>query len=280
MSDKKTAIIFARVGLDGTKTTEHLQDLLNQQVQDCRKFAKKCGLEVVHTFKYIGQSQHEKLVELMSLISDMENPPKELICLRMDRFSRDIHKFLEFSQFLDDYGINIRTLDGEYLNSRELNSDDENEGDMISVMPEPNSPYDRCVRSMELAFAQLESEIKSERVIGAMQKKFKEGHWLWQAPFGYLRDLETREIIIDESVSQIVLDIFQQLSKSTEKNRQQIILNLAIKHKFSLSRLEKLVQNPFYTGEMYSSSWDMWSTGKHKPLIEWDTWLKCQKSIK
>lgn len=280
MSDKKTAIIFARVGLDGTKTTEHLQKLLNQQVQDCRKFAKKCGLEVVHTFKYIGQSQHEKLVELMSLISDMENPPNELIALRLDRFSRDINRFFEFSKFLDDYGINIRMVDGEYLNSRELNSDDDSEGDMISVLPELSSPPLRLIRNMEFAIAQFDNDIKAEHVIAAMQEKFRQGYWLWKAPYGYIRAAGTNEIHVDENASKIVLDIFQQLSKSTEENRQQLIFNLAIKHKLSLVRLEKLVQNPFYVGEMYSASWDMWVTGKHKPLIDWDTWLKCQKSIK
>lgn len=271
MSDKKTAIIFARVACEDKE-----KSLLRQQVENCRQFAKENDIEVLRVFQFYGVGTREKHIEFMTQIDGMEKRPDLVVCKSINRFSRDVSRAIQLSQFLGDYGIDIQTLDGQYVNTKNL-IEEEDGLEMTSVVPEKISPVGRLVKNMTFAIAQFDAEIKAEKVIKAMQSKFREGYWLWQAPYGYKRDPETREIVIDDDAAKVVTEIFHKLSVVRREDRQRVVADLAVKFNFPISRIEKIVDNSFYAGEMSSTTWDMFIMGRHKPLVDFDTLRRAQK---
>lgn len=271
MSNRKTAVIFARVACEDEE-----KSLLRQQVENCRQFAKENGLEVLRVFQFYGSGTKEKHIEFMTQIDDMEKRPDLVVCKSLDRFSRNVSLSAQLTQFLGDYGIDIQTLDGQFINTKNL-TEEEDGLEMTSVLPEQISPVGRLMRNLIFAVSQFENEAKAERVLEAMQAKFRDGYWLWQAPYGYKRDQATREIVIDEDAAKVVTEIFHKLSVVRREDRQQAVVDLAIKYNFPISRIEKIVDNSFYAGEMCSTTWDMFVMGRHKPLVDFETLRRAQK---
>lgn len=271
MSNKKTAVIFARVACEDEE-----KSLLRQQVENCRQFAKENGLEVLRVFQFYGPGTKEKHIEFMSQIDDMEKRPSIVLCKSIDRFSRDVFISIQLTQFLGDYGIDIQTLDGQFINTKNL-TEEEDGLEMTSVLPEIASPSHRFMKDLELSIAQFDMGMKAEKVLRAMQAKFKKGYWLWQAPYGYKRDQETREIVIDDDAAKVVTEIFHKLSVVKREDRQQTVVDLANKYNFPISRIEKIVDNSFYAGEMCSTTWDMFVMGRHTPLVDFETLRRAQK---
>lgn len=271
MSNKKTAVIFARVACEDKEKIQ-----LRQQVETCRQYARENGFEVLRVFKFYGPGTREKHIEFMTLIDDMEKRPNLVVCKSLDRLSRDVSRTIQLTQFLGDYGIDIQTLDGQHINTKNL-TEEEDGLEMTSVLPEQISPVGRLMRNLIFAVSQFESEAKAERVLESMQAKFRDGYWLWQAPYGYKRDPETREIVIDDDAAKVVTEIFHKLSVVRREDRQQTVADLAIKYNFPISRIEKIVDNSFYAGEMCSTTWDMFVMGRHKPLVDFETLRRAQK---
>lgn len=271
MSDKKTAYIFARVAREDEEKVR-----LKQQVELCRSFAKENELEVVGVFQFYGSGTRKKHIEFMTKIDDMEKRPNLVLCKSIDRFSRDVSSSIQLTQFLGDYGIDIQTLDGQFINTKNF-TEEEDGLEMTSVLPEQISPIGRLMRNLIFTVSRFESEAKAERVLEAMQAKFRDGYWLWQAPYGYKRDPETREIVIDDDAAKVVTEIFHKLSVVRREDRQQAVVDLAIKYNFPISRIEKIVDNSFYAGEMCSTTWDMFVMGRHKPLVDFETLRRAQK---
>lgn len=271
MSNKKTAVIFARVACEDEEKIQ-----LRQQVETCRQYARENGLEVLRVFQFYGPGTREKHIEFMTQIDDMEKRPNLVVCKSLDRLSRDVSRAIQLTQFLGDYGIDIQTLDGQFINTKNF-TEEEERFEMISVLPEMTSPASRLMRNLTFAISQFENEVKAEKVLEAMQSKFREGYWLWQAPYGYKRDPQTREIVIDDDAAKIVTEIFHKLSVVRREERQQAVADLAIKYNFPISRIEKIVDNSFYAGEMCSTIWNIFVMGRHKPLVDFETLRRAQK---
>jgi DNA invertase Pin-like site-specific DNA recombinase len=83
------------------------------------------------------------------------------------------------------------------------------------------TPVGKFVGNLMAGFAQLDNDLRGERVTAGMINCLESGRWPWKAPLGYLNatDASGRKVIILDSVNTIPIDkitstkIFKKLIK-------------------------------------------------------------------
>ena len=141
---------------------------------------------------------------------------------------------------------------------------------------------------MDLVIAgvnQLQSQITSRKTLKSLEQKFSDGWWPTGVAVGYLNagdpsDEKKRIIIVDEERAPLVQEAFNMYvtgDYSVYEVRDALYKKGFRTHagkRLAHSKMIEVLKNPFYYGEM---RWrGLVHTGKHKPLIDKETWERVQ----
>jgi site-specific DNA recombinase len=258
----KKAIIYYRVS---TEDQAQFGVSLEQQKNNCLAYAEREGWEVVKSFHDDGVSA--KTVERPSLQAMLQYCNKNfkqigyVIIYKVDRLSRNVNDYSNILFLLNKLQIKL-------VSTTEAIDD---------------TPIGKFVGNIMAANAQMDNEIKGQRVSACMLEKLKQGVWCWHAPFGYknARDEFNRKIIsIDEKRREPIKYIFDQFSLGLRPLESiRIQLNdegfKTWKGKpISVQMMSKIIKNKFYIGIMTVAGVEY--EGTHERLIDEEVFYKCQ----
>lgn len=159
------------------------------------KYCKNNGYNLIEVHKedFSGKNDFNrpKWNQIVNYIKRNKNTVQGIICLRWDRFSRNVIESLLEINALKKKGIEVITIE------ETINYDD---------------PTDRLRLHISLSFAEMESHRNSKRTTEATRRCRLDGCWTGCAPFGYInhRDSLKRSTLKPHPQnSLIVKDIFE-----------------------------------------------------------------------
>jgi len=262
---ERRAIIYSRV----SDPSQIENNSLDTQEATCNNFAKAKRYEVVKIFREEGKSAKsvETRPELLQAINYCVKKANRVSCLivyNFKRFSRNTEKGLAVISWLAKHDV-------EVVSATEISE---------------INPMGRAMRTVLMAFGQMENEMKGEVVRDNMKAAFRKGLWPFKTPPGYRRKYKTKEEnkglppVKDEQLSPLIKELFVEASKGLSSKTQ-----LARKlntfgfekiygRKADLKIVDDILKKTFYYGYMYANKWDEYSWGKHEPLIDEETWQK------
>ncbi len=263
------AVLLARVS---HKDQEEGYSIAGQKYQ-LEQYCARKGLEVVQTFEIVESSTRGNRKDFMKMI-DFIRKQKDCIALVADKIDRVQRSFKEYP-----------LLDGLIQEGRlELHFNTEN-----YVINRDSPSHVRTMWSMGVVFAQSYVDSLRDKVKRGMAQKLRQGEYTGAAPIGYLNVRDERDrshIILDESRALLMRRIF------TEYSTGQFTLGdlVAMAKKWGLknargkqlspnkSYMHKIIQNPFYYGEMRIK--DQLYPHVYEPLITKEVFDTCQAVLK
>jgi len=139
---------------------------------------------------------------------------------------------------------------------------------------------------LSIAFGQSKYYIDnlSENIKRGLRQKLRNGVYPGFAPIGYTNELRSHTIIKDPENWQIVTKLFEEYAtgKYTLEQIQKLALSLGLmsrrsKKNLSLSRIQRMLQNPFYYG-LFEFRNEIYE-GIHEPIISKQLFEKVQRVL-
>lgn len=159
--------------------------------------------------------------------------PKQLICVRPDRFSRNVEESVIMLQTLKKLGVEVQYL--------EQNHD-------LSI-PENLIPH-----MLDMVLAQVDNERRGLNTKQGMRQALRQGRWMWKAPKGYDNDL-VNKIIKVNAESKFIKKGFIEVAKGlTSVDAIRKSLNQE-GFKCSKQQFVNLLRNHLYIGKILIKAW-------------------------
>lgn len=258
----KNAVIYIRV----SDQSQIDNNSLEQQEKACRAYAKSNDFEVIKVFREEGVSaktvqKREQLQHLLAFCTK-KRAIDAVIVYKVDRWTRNVEEGLAAEAYLSKNGT-------------ALVSASEN------IEPTPTGKF---IKVVLMASAELDNNIKSQRVKDTMKTMFGKGYWCWKPPEGYRRQFDSKEknkglpLVLDENLAPIIKEIFIKASSGIYSRNQLAELgnNLGYpsfaKKELTGKAVERILKKSFYYGEMYAKQWKEYAKGVHTEIIDQDTW--------
>ncbi len=259
----RRAVIYIRV----SDQSQIENNSLESQLKTCDAFAKQSGYEVIKIYREEGKSAkevftREKLKELMSFCLVKANHIDAMIVYKYDRFSRNSADGQAAIALLAKAGVDV----------------------ISATEGAEDNPSGRAMRTILLALAQLDNEIKGERVHDNMQAVFRKGFWPFKCPVGYKRFSRNKEEnmgippLVDKHLGPIVTEMFKNAASGIYSKEQLArMMNSQgfgdhYRAKSTHKIVDSILRKTFYYGEMYGPKWKERVWGKHEPLTDKETW--------
>jgi site-specific DNA recombinase len=242
---------------------------LEQQENSCRKHVKEIDGEIDRVFHDDGVSAKTTVREgLQAMLAYCAKNYKKIdfiIVYKVDRLSRNVNDYSNILVLLNKLNIKL-----------------------ISVTEAiDETPVGQFIGNFMAANAQLDNQIRGERVRDCMQTKLEKGYWQWKAPTCY-KNTKTKagEKIVtpDPERRQHAGWIFDEFAKgifTLEEVRVAVNergLRTEKGNEISPQLISKIIRNVFYTGRMVSKGKEY--KGLHEPLVSMETFNICQALLK
>ena len=271
MPIRPRAVIYVRV----SDPSQIDNNSLETQERACKNFLKQKGWDLAgDIFREEGVSAKHvstrpALNNLIYYSTKKENRVSFVVVYKFDRWSRNTQEGLGAEALLSKYGIELYSV-------------------MENVSRDPMGTF---IKTISLASAQMENEMKGIRVTDNQKTMFRNGYWCWKPPTGYRRpygiksDRKGKECLIDENIGPMIKFLFEEASKiHISKMELARRLNSMGFAKFygkeaDCNLISKIIPKTFYHGYMYSPKWKEYSIGKHQPLIDEETWRKANINL-
>lgn len=267
MTQTTKAVIYYRVS-----TEEQARNgvSLDQQKKSCQNYADQNSITVDQIFHDDGVSakttKRKGLQDLLAYCTKNHKNIDYVIVYKIDRLSRNSNDYTTMYAMLTKLDIQL----------------------VSTVEQIDKTPMGKFMGTFMAANAQLDNDMKSERVSSCMMEKFNQGKWYGSAPLGYLNTkdaLKKNIIIVDEEKSHHVRYIFTEYAKgiSTLEEIRGIVnergLTTSKGNSLSSQMISKIIGNTFYYGLMYSQKHEKYNMGTHDPLISEETFYACQDRL-
>ncbi len=262
----KRGVIYYRVST--AEQAEHGFSLENQK-EACLSHADKRGIEIVAEFHDDGQSaktaNRKGLQEMIKYCSVKSHRIDCVIVNKVDRLSRDVNDYTSIYANFTKSGISL-------ISTTEAIND---------------TSFGKCVGNIMATFAQLDNDMRSERVTAGLKKCIESGRWPFMAPIGYTNFIDTtgkKTIIVDKTKAPLVTYIFKEFAKGVyteEEIRQRVNVQGLRSNKgkeISSQMIHKILVDRFYIGSMTMNGIDY--QGTHQPLTTAITFYQCQKFLR
>lgn len=263
--EKSRAVIYIRV----SDPSQIENNSLETQLKTCQSYAERNGLEIIEVFKEEGVSaktvhNRPEMRRLLTFSTNKKNKISKVIVYKMDRFARNTEDGL--------VAISLLAKNGSFLVS--------------ATEATEETPMGRAMRTILMTLAQLDNELKGERVRDNMRTGFRNGYWPFKSPKGYIRLGESRlerrgkPPVIDTKSSNIIKSLFTKASTGfySKKSLSDFLNSLGYIKYFGKEAdgedVKKILSNTFYFGYMYGSKWKEYQWGKHEKLVDQETWEK------
>jgi len=250
------AFIYIRVS---TEKQAKEGDSVEEQEHTLTEYAKNNNMEIVGVYRDEGVSGTKIQREgLELLLDDVQKGKGDIILFTfLSRWFRSSKHYLNTQEILDNHNVAWRAVREDYFNT--------------------DTPVGRMMITQMMGFAQLESEMTSQRIKAVFDHKVKNGEWLGgTVPLGYKVDERSgkKRLAIDEEKKQIIKDMFEKYASCRSFSQVQDLLKVKyniIKHRSDISKILKK--------EIY--------IGRHErnleycpPIIEKELFFEVQNLIK
>ena len=180
----KKAAIYSRVSTD----EQRISGLsLQEQESRLRQYCKKNEFEIIghyqddHSAKSFDRPAFKKFIsDVLSKITK----PDVFVCVRLDRFSRNLMESLLMLKQFNSLSIEFRTVEKDYT---------------------IKTPEDFFYYVLDSTLAQVENDRRGLNTIVAMRYGLRQGRWLWRAPFGYKNIPSKKSIEQDREILEPML---------------------------------------------------------------------------
>ena len=240
-------VIYIRVSSLGQVDSYSLQN----QLENCQRFAKNNNLEVVKTFdaqnESASKSERKSLEEVKSFCFDKANKVSYLIVNDLSRFSRQGNLAILLKEEFKQKGVIIIESSATSLK---------------------RSLQDDTFDDIKLIIAKNENQTRRQKCTEGILKRLQDGLWLSNPPRGYKKIDKTTLSFTKEA--EFIKMAFKLKAKGY--NNTQVMSKLkALGSSISKSRLPGYFTNIFYAGYIASSYLDgEVIKGRHEAIVSLD----------
>lgn len=268
---------------------------LDAQNERLKKYAQ--GNDMVVAGEYSDQGKSGKSIEgrtdfqrMLNDISNKKDGVSFVLVFKLSRFGRNAADTLNSLQFMQDYGVNLISVEDGIDSSKDAGKL------MISVLS---------------AVAEIERENILVQTMEGRKQKAREGRWNGGfAPYGYKLDKENSVLIVNEEEAEAIRIIFDKFVHTNlgYNGVVKYLNNNGIKKKarqngyltqFTVSTVKAILDNPVYCGKIaygrrkntkvegtrneyrviVQKDFDVFD-GKHEAIISEDLWKDAQAKRK
>jgi site-specific DNA recombinase len=253
---------YARVSTSDQKENGHS---LQYQEDAIVKYCKSKGYNLIEVHKedHTGKDDFNrpKWNQITNYIKKNKNAVQGIVCLRWDRYSRNVVEALMTMNDLKKKGVSIITIE------ETINYDD---------------PADKLRLHISLSFAEMESNKNSKRTTESTRRCRLDGCWTGCAPFGYLnhRDALNRSTLKPHPEnSKIVKEIFEKYATGLY-TRDELRKQYTKVKGLSKNNFINIFKKPVYCGKievpaLYDEPKEI-VRGLHFPIISEELFNKVQ----
>ncbi len=265
MTNKATkAIILSRV------SSRDQEDGCSLETQETRleEYCKRKSLNIIERFKIVESSSRGDRKQFMEIIKLIEKQ-KEPIALIIDKVDRLQRRQTE-TPILD-----------KLVKQGKLELHFNSEG---YVIDQNSNAHQLFMWGTGVSYAKLYTDLLSETVTRGLKYKVEVcGEWFAYAPFGYLntRDERGRGLVIPDPVrAPLIKKLFEEYATGSYTIGELVIkakergLRAKAGQPIAKSVIHRLIQNPFYYGEMRFKGDIL--PHCHEPLITKETFKACE----
>ena len=261
----KNSIGWARVS---SREQEREGFSLEVQVDAINDFVKKQGGVILKMFQVAetatASQRRIEFTKMLDFIKQNKSIINAIVIYKYDRFSRNMKDWLALEDIESTYGIRL-----------------------ISVtQPTENTPTGRFCRRTLANIATYQTEQQSIDIKDGIKERVGNGLFPSNPPFGYRNNrVHGRSIVkIEPDKANIVRRAFELRTKGLTVEEiaaslyKECFYYSNSKHKFTLSKLNALLQDKSYIGYVkYNGNWH---NGSQDPIIDKATWNAVQNSFK
>ncbi|MBD3338064.1 MAG: hypothetical protein GF353_03075, partial [Candidatus Lokiarchaeota archaeon] len=252
MAMARRAIIYSRVSTDDQKENGFsLQDQENR----LRRYCRDNDIEVVKHYQDDCSAKNfnrPSFQRMLKEVKDKEVKADLFICVRWDRFSRNLEKSMEMFRVFKKLKLEIKIVD---------------EGDYNDEVPE-----NKLFRIVNMLIPEIDNDRRGLNTTRGMRQATKEGRWMGSAPVGYKRDtIGDKRRIVPGDKAELIREAFQEFSKGIYKVEELRHKMYKKGLKISESHFHRILRNPVYTGKIRIKEWrdepEELVRGLHEPLV-------------
>ncbi len=251
--------LYTRVSTDEQKKQGFS---LQEQERSLRHYAEKNKFNVIAHYQDDYSAKDFNRPQFKQFLQDVESKrirPKILLCVRIDRFSRNLHDSLEMQVRLKKLGIEVQFADRNY---------------------DTGNPEDLIMKVIDMAIAQVYNERLSINTKRGMREAQREGRFMGRAPLGYSNNKIDKTVIINTSTAKHVVKAFELMASGLyyAEDVRRILKDDGMyitKQKFL-----DLLRNRFYCGiitiQPFRNEPGMTLKGIHEPIISEELFNRVQ----
>ena len=261
-NQSKKGIIYYRVS---TEDQAQFGVSLEQQKKHCVGYAQANGIEIVKMFHDDGVSakttDRPSLQEMIKFCGQKDSAIDFIIVYKIDRLTRNVNDYTNILFLINKLGIKL-------VSTTEAIDD---------------TPIGKFIGNVMAANAQLDNDIKSQRVSACMMEKIHQGYWCWKAPFGYLNsrdEFNKKVIVLDKKRAPLIKWLFDEYATglyTLEEIRRKVNekgLRSWAGREISAQMIDRIIARKFYIGIMATKGGEY--EGVHEKLVDKETFYKCQ----
>lgn len=246
----KNAVIYCRVS---SEEQAKEGESLSAQERRCKAYCESKNWSVIRVFIEAGESgrtdDRTQLKKLLAFCFERANMVSSVVCLKQDRFSRNLLDFRRLEGAFSARNISLIFVEG--------NNERNAQGNLI--------------RNISGSFAEFESDINSERTKAGLAEAVLNGRWVARL-FGYTfkqNEFGKRQLYPDAN-AEIVRRIFTLAHEGIYKQSEIIERMKRGGFQVSKQRLSYILHNSVYCGwlpDKYFQNGGALIKGIHEPLI-------------
>lgn len=262
-SCKPNAVIYSRVSTDEQK--EQGFSLHDQNIR-MEKYCNKESFNIVGHYQEDHSAKNFDRPEFQKFLKDVETKRIKVdifICVKYDRFSRDLYESIKMLQKFKRLGIEFRTLESNY--------------DLES--PDQLLPF-----YIALLLPEVDNKIRSNNTIRGMRQGKREGRWMGTPPKGYFfKRCNNKSELRKTKDAKYIEKAFDLVLKGIHST--SVILRQLKDEGFECSNNQfyLILRNPVYAGKIripeYRDEPEELVDGIHEPIISWQKFKEVQKIL-
>ncbi len=244
------AIIYTRVSTDDQK--ENGFSLQDQEAR-LRKYCQQNGIDIIRHYQDDHSAKNFNRPAFQQFLAELKAKaiqPDLFLCVRPDRFSRNMVAGIEMLQTLNAFGIKFQTLENN---------------------TEVKSPEDKIMQMLYLLLPQVDNERRGLNAKRGMRQAAREGRCTGRASMGYKNDPLTRSIVVDEEIAPLIKEAFETYAKGIYTAEEVRLVMRKKGLKCSKNHFLSILENPVYAGLIKISAWndepEELVVGIHEPIV-------------
>ncbi len=232
---------------------------LQTQIEKCREYAEKNGLEVVAEFggTYESAKSDKDRKEFKRMLDFLKGRTKisQVVVYSLDRFSRTGGGAISIIEKLKEKGIDVHA---------------------VTQPTDTDTAIGKLMQQVNLIFSNFDNNLRSDKTAGGMLKRMQNGYYCGCAPVGYknVKIEGVKTIIPDPKTAKFIKLAFKWKAEEGVTNEEVRARLKARGYNIPKQTLCRTLKNPLYCGLLSHNLLDgELLPGKHKPLITKEIFL-------